>query len=269
MRHLLSSVLAPCLTICLSLSLSAQVDCIGPDFNDDGEIGSSDLIVFLSYYGNDWPAVGEFTCGETISHHDYAYQTVQIGDQCWFAENCRYLPAVSPSSVGSTTVPYYYVYNYQGTDVEEAKANSSYDNYGVLYNWPAAMDPGTCPSGWHTSTDEEWMILEMFLGMSESEANSSGYRGTDEGDQMKSISGWNNNGNGTNSSGLNVFGGGYRGYLAGSIFYARFISGFLWSSSDVQSNTVWYRQLYFFTDDVNRDDNLSRQDGLSVRCVID
>ena len=72
-----------------ALSLSAQEDCFGPDFNSDGEIGSADLIVFLSYYGNNWPESNEFVCGETIPHQDYAYQTVQIGDQCWFSENLR------------------------------------------------------------------------------------------------------------------------------------------------------------------------------------
>ena len=34
-------------------------DCIYPeediDFNDDGIIGAADLVVFLSYYGGEWP----------------------------------------------------------------------------------------------------------------------------------------------------------------------------------------------------------------------
>ncbi len=84
------------LTLCVfTLSLTAQVDCQGPDFNNDSIIGAADIIVFLTYYGNEWPLAPEFVCGETIAHQDYAYSTVQIGDQCWFAENCRYLPGVS------------------------------------------------------------------------------------------------------------------------------------------------------------------------------
>ena len=50
MRTLLTSLLCV-----FTLSLTAQVDCLGPDFNNDGEIGTADLIAFLSYYGNDWP----------------------------------------------------------------------------------------------------------------------------------------------------------------------------------------------------------------------
>ena len=34
-------------------------------------------------------------------------------------------------------------------------------------------------------TDEEWKKLEMYLGMSRSEADESDYRGTDEGGKLK------------------------------------------------------------------------------------
>jgi len=48
---------------------------------------------------------------------DRIYETIKIDKQWWMAENLAYLPSVSPSSQGSATVPYYYVYDYQGTDV--------------------------------------------------------------------------------------------------------------------------------------------------------
>jgi hypothetical protein len=34
-------------------------------------------------------AAGVFECGSEVVFNGYAYQTVQIGDQCWFAENVR------------------------------------------------------------------------------------------------------------------------------------------------------------------------------------
>jgi hypothetical protein len=98
-------------------------------------------------------------CGDGIMHEGFDYETVQIGDQCWFSENCRYLPEVSPSNEGSETEPYYYVYDYQGTDVAAAKATSNYETYGVLYNWPAVMTEGICPSGWHIPSDGEFTEL--------------------------------------------------------------------------------------------------------------
>ena len=52
------------------------------------------------------------------------------------------------------------------------------------------------------------MVLEMELGMSESEANSTGWRGTDEGTQLKSTSGWSGGGNGTDNFGFSALPGG-------------------------------------------------------------
>ena len=159
---------------------------------------------------------GQSPCNNqtSITYQGYEYDIIEIGDQCWFAENCRYLPAVSPSNEGSETEPYFYVYGYEGTDVEAAQTTSNYETYGVLYNWPAVISEDLCPTGWHISFDEDWQNIEVYLGMSESDVLLTGWRGTDQGFQMKSITEWNNNfdgfsGNGTNSSGVNIFPGGY------------------------------------------------------------
>ena len=44
--------------------------------------------------------------------------------------------------------------------------------YGNLYNWYAAdNENGICPEGWYIPSDDEFKLLEMHLGMSESEAD--------------------------------------------------------------------------------------------------
>ncbi len=68
------------------------------------------------------------------------YRVVKIGEQDWMAENLKYLPDVVGPTTGSGTKPYYYVYGYDGENVCDAKANVNYASYGVLYNWPAAMN---------------------------------------------------------------------------------------------------------------------------------
>jgi uncharacterized protein (TIGR02145 family) len=109
------------------------------------------------------------------------------------------------------------------------------------------------------------MTLEMALGMSESEANGTGWRGTDQGAQMKLDSGWSNNGNGTNSSGLSLLPGGLR-YMSGS-FGNPGVGGAWWSSSLVGSN-AWIRHFSSANENVNRYNDFRRV-GWSVRCLRD
>ena len=206
------------------------------------------------------PCQGEFT----VNYHGYDYELVEIGEQCWFSENCRYLPQVSPSSEGSNTSPYYYIYGYGGSAVAEAKATYNYETYGVLYNWPAVMTEGICPSGWHIPTDLEWQNMEMALGMSVSGAYSTGNRGTDQGYQMKSTSGWNSGGNGSNSSGFTGSPGGIS-YSGG--FTSGGDTGYWWSSS-ASGNASWGRNLNSDTGSVYRD-TYNRNYGMSARCVRD
>jgi uncharacterized protein (TIGR02145 family) len=250
-------------TFTLLLSpLSSKGQTLTTDNNNDGCVNLGDILNVLGEYGQ--CEVVEFACGELVTHDGYDYSTVQIGDQCWFAENCRYLPVVSPSSEGNTTDPYYYVYGYQGTDVITAQAQANYSTYGVLYNWPAVMEPGICPSNWHIPTDLEWQTMEIALGMSALEASSTGWRGTDQGSQMKFTSGWVDNGNGSNSSGFTGLPGGYR-YSGG--FSSSGNYGYWWSASESGSYS-WRRKLSSYNDDVNRV-NGSRFNGFSARCVRD
>jgi uncharacterized protein (TIGR02145 family) len=237
------------------------------DLDNDGAVATTDLLIFLSAYGGTCEVdedLGFSVCGDDINHEGYDYSTVLIGDQCWFAENSRYLPEVSPSSASSETSPLYYVYGYEGTDVAAAMSTSNYETYGVLYNWPAVMTEGICPSGWHIPSDGEWQTMEISLGMSESEAADTGWRGTDEGYQMKSTSGWNSGGNSSNSSGFTGLPGGSR-YSGG--FNSNGNLGYWWSASE-SGSVSWNRLLIDSGGDVNRDTN-SRGSGFSARCVRD
>ena len=147
----------------------------------------------------------------TVTYQGHDYQLVEIGDQCWFRENCKFLPTVSPGDVGSEDTPgqpHAYVYGYNGTDVEEAKEFAGrYDTYGVLYNHYAAYQWQLCPVGWHEAMSDDWRNLELALGLPDSLlASGGGAYGTDLGTQIKSNQLWD----GTNSSGFTMLGAGYR-----------------------------------------------------------
>jgi uncharacterized protein (TIGR02145 family) len=217
-------------------------------------------LISVSVYGQ-----GACNNQSSVTHQGYEYDIVEIGDQCWFAENCRYLPSVSPSSSYSEIDPIYYVYDYEGTDIEVAKSTANYETYGVLYNWSAVMTEGICPSGWHIPSDGEWQTMEVSLGMSESEASSTSFRGAPVGDYLKSTSGWNYDGNGTNSSGFN---GLPAGYADTDGFYVNGKFAYWWSSSASGSSGTWQRFLYGDSVSVFRVNDVGRF-GLSARCARD
>jgi uncharacterized protein (TIGR02145 family) len=198
----------------------------------------------------------------TVTFDGHTYALVGIGTQCWFAENLR-----SENYRNGDAIPGD-LNNLQWTSTGSG-AHAVYNNdpgslatYGRLYNWYAVSDSrGLCPSGFHVPSDGEWMTLEMALGMTSSQANSTGWRGTDQGTQMKTPS-WG----GTNSSGFSALPGGFRvggfGYFDGQGSYGN------WWSSSPNGPSAWARYLNSGYSDVYRASNDIRP-GLSVRCVRD
>jgi uncharacterized protein (TIGR02145 family) len=198
---------------------------------------------------------------------------VAIGTQCWFAENLRSdnysngdaIPGdLSNAQWTSATSGAQTVYGEGSSAVYDGSSDevANLATYGRLYNWYAVNDSrGLCPSGFHVPSDGEWMTLEMALGMTSSQANSTGWRGTDQGTQMKTTS-WG----GTNSSGLSALPGGYRNVNNGN-FYNEGYHGNWWSSSPDWTN-AWFRNLAFGNSNVSRNSN-SIRNGFSVRCIRD
>jgi uncharacterized protein (TIGR02145 family) len=179
-------------------------------------------------------------------------------------KNLAYLPAVSPSSIGSGSSPHYYVYGYEGNSTEDAIAmDYMYDDYGVLYNWEAAKT--ACPEGWHLPSDAEWKTLEMYCGMSPLEVDAQDLRFSGRvGMKMKSTLGWNRNyqdgssGNGDNSSGFTVLPGGSRDNSPGFLYQGDV--AFFWSSD------AWVRAMSSSDDGVLRKSDFYGN-GFSVRCI--
>ncbi len=198
------------------------------------------------------------------------YKWVKIGNQIWMAENLAYLPAVVGPGTESVTTPYYYVYDYDGTNATEAKATYNYTTYGVLYNWPAAL--ATCPSGWHLPSDNEWKQLEMAIGMSESEADATESRGINAGTKLRALSGWYDNGNGTDDYGFSALPGGHFSYtndIIGGFFSDNIRFGLWWSASEYATSNAWLRYLAAGYSGVYRTSNFKKNNGFSVRCVKD
>jgi uncharacterized protein (TIGR02145 family) len=195
------------------------------------------------------------------------YSTVTIGTQVWMAENLKTTKfndmsnitmITSNSTWTSTTNPAYCWYNNDTT-------YKAY--YGALYNWFAVNTRKVCPTGWHVPSHVEFEIMEMYLGMTQEQADSLGWRGKDQGKKLKSRSGWNNNGNGSNSTGFSAFPGGYRYGASGAFFNIGTLS-YWWSSSLDASNFGLYRRLDCDQSKVYAG-SVRRQAGKYIRCVMD
>lgn len=258
-----------------------------PDGDMNGSIGSSDLQSILAVYGSAFePGVilvdsvelydyltqlqGElallqqqqasFQCGAKVLHEGYWYRTVQMGEDCWYAENVRHLPSVSPGNHESNyEEAHAYVWGYLGSDVDEAKSWMNYQLYGALYNYQAAVQWELCPSGWHVPTLAEMTDLVESVNAVAGEANGASYfkqRIVNDSTQWE----------GTNMSGFSALPGGRRNYQtyfgaaeakAGSHGYWMALggnSGMLSLTLDEATNTSISAE--------------NPQRGLSLRCIL-
>ncbi|MCX6224818.1 MAG: PKD domain-containing protein, partial [Bacteroidia bacterium] len=208
--------------------------------------------------------VAEGTVTDSRDGRVYAYKT--IGTQTWMLENLAWLPKVSPTTEGSLTSPFYYVYDYDGNSTEEAKTQSTFLTYGVLYNWEAAMT--ACPPGWHLPDDEEWKTLEKYFLMSAPEADATGMRNSgDVGGKLKEAGNahWSSpNMAATNESGFTALPGGLR-YGAGGFDDLGDRASF-WTASESGDSYANLRNLFQINAGVDRN-NYPRTVGFSIRCL--
>lgn len=228
-------------------------------------------------------SAGDFLCGQMIFDRDgYNYPTVQIGGQCWLAENLKTKTKANGVALSN-------LYNGSERDCialgdvrgTEEDCSAGY----TLYSWAASMDfapscnlndcqasitsphQGICPDGWHLPTDDEWHTLEMFLKDPASTCNPTRpahWQCGPAGDKMK-VGG---------SAGFNGIMAGKRDTL-GDTFAARREGAHFWSASqkpDDPQNGAFLRLMWrsetggWVTNTVGRT-GFEKRDGLSVRCV--
>jgi uncharacterized protein (TIGR02145 family) len=207
------------------------------DINMDGCVQLNDLLDLLSAYGN--CAGTEWACGDPLAYQGYDYATVQIGDQCWFAENLRAENYTTGEAIENVVVnlDWYNALDSQLPAVcNNLNAFCESNDCGMLYNRFAVEDErGVCPTGWTVPTDSVWMQLESALGLPEGQLNNLGWRGTDQGTMLKSESLWN----GTNLVGFNARPEGHRSDLG---LYANIEDAHFWSQNPGGAES-WYRMV--------------------------
>ena len=165
------------------------------------------------------------------SRDGQTYKTVKIGDQVWMAENLNYENGNSMCYSDDTT-----------------KCSKS----GRIYTWDAAKE--VCPSGWHLPDSLEWEALFSAVGT----------RGK-AGRNLKSTTGWADNGNGVDAYGFSVL---PIAFWDVSEFIARDEYAKFWSSTEVGADKAELQDFYMSYDSVLHG-SFSKKMALSVRCVKD
>ena len=191
------------------------------------------------------------------------YKTVKIGDQWWMAENLNYEAASGSYCYGET------------------KSDPKTENcatYGRLYIWSTAVGmsedecvygsycsllrgnvQGICPDGWHIPTNDEWGVLIIAVGGSNSSTT---------GVKLKATTLWKAKDGITNvdAVGFAALPAGDRGVGGG--FYGVGSLAYFWSASQYKVDYPNFMTLRYDW----RTASLSycqKGEGFSVRCVKD
>jgi uncharacterized protein (TIGR02145 family) len=176
------------------------------------------------------------------------YRTVKIGKNTWMAENLSYKTKNS--------------WCYENEE-------SNCKRYGRMYDWNAGKS--ACPAGWHLPDRKEWNELLEAVGGERnfSITEEEGYFYNDAGKKLKSKSGWDKYGDGTDDYGFTALPGGERYPIGfGTDFNLAGHDGYWWSAGEYGATDAYYREIYIRYDYVI-EKSTDRGYGFSVRCVKD
>jgi uncharacterized protein (TIGR02145 family) len=207
-------------------------------------------------------AAGLFPCGTEVSYQGYNYQTVEIGGQCWFAENLRasqysngdaIANSLSETEWMSASSGASAIYG-EGTEHCGGSFCNETDNenyWGLLYNGYAVLDSrGLCPNGWHVPTIDEFSQLSSNGGAA-LKAASSGIANTS----------WD----GDNSTGFTGLPAGFR-----NAYNADFNDGgsyaLWWTSTESGDNM---RRYVLESGGAIYTNGMAKGHGYSIRCLKD
>lgn len=212
------------------------------------------------------------------------YKTVKIKDQWWMAENLRvgkYNSGTSFTYSGELVgwqgngwyMGYYTYYN-------ENKSGAILRNHGALYNAYVALGEknsngyskgNVCPSGWHVSTDADWLELERTIGIRQEVINEFESARGDESYKLKSETEWEDNPE-YNSTGFNALPSGEFNVNEYFEFYGQGSNVYFWTSTSyTESNTTQdnvYRKINKADGSIYRGKGANYY-GMSIRCVKD
>ncbi|WP_298769801.1 fibrobacter succinogenes major paralogous domain-containing protein [uncultured Fibrobacter sp.] len=257
-------------------SVSSSSESVEPFSSSAGKVNCPALLEGETGWSWDVPKECRFnpdiTYGSMTDERDgKVYKTVIIGTQVWMAENLNYYDAADLNVKEKS-------WCFGKSDNGDS---TTCDVSGRLYTWAAAMDSvgawstngkgcgdgktctltatvqGVCPEGWHLPSFSEWYTLFTAVG------------GSTPGKVLKSQTGWNSDGNGTDAFGFAALPAGLRGVRNYDVYflhdggYASF-----WSSTENSSDLAYSMLLDYISADAGLG-NASKGLAFYVRCLRD
>lgn len=216
--------------VTVTVTLNSIAGSTGRASATDGKIASGKFCQ-VTCVGNCW-TMAEFNPIEALVIGNRIYPTVTIGNQTWMAENLDYkFPGLT---IGySSTDPAARYYN-----DSEATYGEAGNKYGLLYNLAAMTyleaNKSTLIPGWHLPSAAEWNTLISAVG-------------ADAGTHLKSTTGWNNSGNGDNSTGFNACPTGRYSSTGSPDFGDLGSYSYFWTSTPSSSSSGSYDLVQFTT----------------------
>ena len=226
-----------------------------------------------------------FSCGTSrmFDADGHAYETVQIGTQCWTKANLRSAKdsngnafingnAASSGDFDANNDSVVYIPTQETWNANNSSFTYNNSIFGYFYNWKAANL--VCPAGWHLPTNEEWATLTDYVGNQSAYVCGIGTAGIAKA-LADTTTAWKSfeddscaPGYAPSSNNATGFGAVPAGYNYGSDFhdfgnYANF-----WSSTEYNGPYVYTYSLYYdyaYVGNYSNGKNL----GFSVRCLRD
>ena len=205
-----------------------------------------------------------FQCGTLLSYQEENYNTVQIGNQCWMAENLNSGIMINSSVLQSNNDV---IEKYCSNNIE-----GNCDVYGGLYQWNEMMQyltdegsQGICPNNWHIPTDAEWTELTRYvIGDPFCDPNSGC---PPAGEKIKAnaenIPSWN----GTDDFNFSALPSGFCNNLG--VFYPLGVRAHFWSSTLKSSSLIPIQRNIHSTHNEIDFDTADFSWGFSIRCIKD
>jgi uncharacterized protein (TIGR02145 family) len=218
----------------------------------------------------------------TITYNGYTYNTMEIGTQCWMAENLRTRKYSDGTDIrfdasggvgGRDAGETWSSFTYGAHTIYEHDSTPTTGNlaiYGYLYNWYAAKGISTplstdykniCPVGWHVPTNTQWRTLRDSLS-------------PNAGNKLKSTENyWTPNTGNDNTSSFAARPGGAR-FSSNGQFFRKNTAGHFWSStllSTIFTGTSGAFTYTLFESDSGLAENNwpDFTTGASIRCLKD